>query len=112
KKKKIIIHVICNTCSLILSIIFLTLYVMYHINGIQTQFPKTNLFYNVYIFILITHIILAAFVIPLVLFSFFYALNKNFIQHKKISLYTLAIWLYVTITGVIIYLMISPYYVL
>ena len=65
---------------------------------------------NIYLIILLTHIVLAAVVVPFVLFAFYYALSGNFDSHRKIVRFTFPIWIYVSVTGVIVYLMISPYY--
>lgn len=65
---------------------------------------------TVYFVILISHIVLAAAVLPLILISFYYGLGNNIDKHRKIVRFTFPIWLYVTISGVLVYLMISPYY--
>ena len=77
-----------------------------------TLFPKEGLIKYIYYFILITHILLSIILIPLVLTSYARALQKKFDPHKKISKITFPVWLYVAISGVIVYLMISPYYVM
>ena len=76
----------------------------------ETSFPAENSMRSIYLTILISHIILAACVLPLILLSFYYGLQMNVEKHKKIVRFTYPIWLYVTVTGVIVYAMISPYY--
>lgn len=93
------------------SVAFLTLYVAYHMTSPSTKFGGQGAIKIVYLFILLSHITLSVVVIPLVLISYVRALAKKFENHKKITKYTFPIWLYVAVTGVIVYLMISPYYV-
>ena len=94
-----------------LSIVFLLLYIAYHLTTDATKFGGQGPIRYVYFFLLISHIVLSVVTIPLVLVSYVRALNEQFDQHKKLTKYTFPIWLYVAITGVIVYLMISPYYV-
>jgi putative membrane protein len=96
--------------ALLLSVLFLISYVAYHATHENTTYGGEGWIRGVYYFILITHIILAAVIVPLVLITFVRALNERFDKHKKIARITLPLWLYVTITGVIVYFMISPYY--
>ncbi len=93
-----------------LSTLFLILYIAYHVTSESTSFGGEGNIKYVYFFILITHIVLSIAVIPLVLFTFVRALSEQFDKHKKLAKITFPIWLYVAITGVIVYLMISPYY--
>ncbi len=93
-----------------LSAAFLVMYVMYHMTSDSTPFGGEGVIRYVYFFILVTHIILSVVVIPFVLFTFGRALSGNYERHKALARYTFPIWLYVAITGVIVYLMISPYY--
>ena len=93
-----------------LSAIFLTCYVTYHITSESTSYGGVGMIRYLYFFILITHILLSVVVIPLVLFTFVRALSANFAGHKRLAKITFPIWLYVAVTGVIVYLMISPYY--
>ena len=78
--------------------------------ALETTFPKDNPLRPVYLFILLTHIVLAAIVLPLVLISFYFGLKNEVVKHRKIVRFSYPIWLYVTITGVVVYLMIKPYY--
>jgi putative membrane protein len=111
KKGRIEVHKKLMLSALTLSILFLVSYVIYHASVPSTKYGNEGTIKYVYYIILFTHIVLAAVIIPFVLISFSRALNNNFLQHKKIAKITLPLWLYVSITGVIIYIMISPYYV-
>jgi putative membrane protein len=110
KQKNIAAHKRTNIITFALSSLFLVSYVMYHYFANETIFPVENPLRPVYLTILISHIILAALVLPLVLLSFYHGLLMNVERHKKLVRYTFPIWLYVTVTGVVVYLMISPYY--
>ena len=93
-----------------LSLMFLVMYIAYHMTTDPTSFGGKGIIAYMYYFILITHILLSVIVIPLVLTSYSRAVQTNFKLHKKIAKVTFPIWLYVAVTGVIVYLMISPYY--
>ena len=93
-----------------LSLIFLVMYIAYHMTTDPTPFGGEGVIKYMYYFILISHILLSIVVIPLVLTSYTRAISSEFISHKKISKITFPVWLYVAVTGVIVYLMISPYY--
>jgi len=93
-----------------LSALFLIMYVIYHMTSDSTPYGGEGVIRIVYFFILITHIILSISVVPFVLFTFSRALSGDFERHKALAKFTFPIWLYVAITGVIVYLMISPYY--
>jgi putative membrane protein len=110
RNKKIKLHRTLNLTAFALSAIFLLSYVAYHAFGKETLFPKDNPLRPVYLTILISHIILAALVLPLVLLTFYRGLSNDIVKHRKIARWAMPIWLYVTTTGVVVYLMISPYY--
>ena len=93
-----------------LSLSFLVMYIAYHITTDPTPFGGSGLVSYIYFFILITHILLSVVVIPMVLVSYSRAFQSKFASHKKIAKVTFPVWLYVAVTGVIVYLMISPYY--
>ncbi|MCL6461954.1 MAG: DUF420 domain-containing protein [Flavobacterium micromati] len=105
------LHEIMMTGAIALSVAFLVMYVAYHMTSDSTPFGGEGVIRYVYFFILITHIILSIAIIPMVLITYVRALAKTFDRHKKISRITFPIWLYVAVTGVVVYLMISPYYV-
>jgi len=110
KRKQISWHKRLNLTAFFLSCIFLVSYIIFHAYGVETRFPADSPIRPVYLFILISHIILAAVVLPLVLLSFYRGLTGKIEAHKRITRWSMPIWLYVTITGVVVYLMISPYY--
>ena len=93
-----------------LSLMFLVMYIAYHMTTDPTSYGGKGIIAYMYYFILITHILLSVIVIPLVLTSYSRAVQSNFKLHKKIAKVTFPIWLYVAVSGVIVYLMISPYY--
>ncbi|MCO6357596.1 DUF420 domain-containing protein [Roseivirga pacifica] len=110
KKKRIDAHKRFNSLAFILGAIFLVLYVLYHASAESTPFGGEGIVRPIYYFLLISHIVLSIGVVPLVLLAFYYALNGMIDKHKKIVKYTFPIWFYVSVTGVTVYLMISPYY--
>ena len=105
------LHERLMSSAIALSIAFLVIYVAYHMTADSTKFGGLGSIRYVYFFILITHIVLSIAIIPMVLITYVRALGKNFDKHKKIARITFPIWLYVAISGVVVYLMISPYYV-
>jgi len=110
KKKNVVLHKKLNITAFLLSALFLLSYVTFHSFGIETFFPSDNPLRGLYFFILISHIILAAVVLPLILLSFYKGFKGEIKEHKRITRWSMPIWLYVTLSGVIVYLMISPYY--
>ena len=110
KNKQRKIHEALMKVCIGLSLIFLVMYIAYHMTTDPTPFGGEGVIKYVYYFILISHILLSIIVIPLVLTSYTRAISSEFISHKKISKITFPVWLYVAVTGVIVYLMISPYY--
>ena len=105
------LHEQLNTFAIACSLAFLLMYIAYHMTSDSTKFGGEGIIKYVYYFILITHIVLSIIVIPFVLTTYMRAKLGNFKQHKKIAKKTFPLWLYVAITGVVVYLMISPYYV-
>ncbi len=110
KNKNRILHEILMKLSVGLSSLFLVLYVIYHMFSDSTSFGGVGAIRIIYYFVLISHILLSVSVIPLVLLTFTRALAGNFERHKALAKFTFPIWLYVAISGVVVYLMISPYY--
>lgn len=96
--------------AIVCSVLFLVMYVAYHLTSDSTPYGGTGFMRPLYFFILISHIVLSIGIIPLVLITYVKALAQKFDKHKKIAKITFPIWLYVAITGVIVYLMISPFY--
>jgi len=107
---KITLHKFCMLSALCLSSVFLVSYVIYHYNTGHTVYGGTGWIRPVYFTILISHILLATTIVPLALITVFRGLKNQLPQHKKIARWTLPIWIYVAITGVIVYLMMQPYY--
>lgn len=105
------LHQRLMTVAIALSLAFLVMYVAYHMTSDSTKFGGEGFIRLVYFVLLISHILLSIAVIPLVLITYVRALAAKFDQHKKIAKITFPIWLYVAITGVIVYIMIAPYYV-
>ena len=110
KNNKIELHEKLMKTAMVFSILFLVLYVAYHMTSESTKFGGEGVLKTVYFVILISHILLSIAVIPFVLITYVRAITNNIELHKKIAKITFPLWLYVTISGVVVYLMISPYY--
>ena len=108
--KKIKLHQRFMQTAIALSLIFLVMYVLYHMTSDSTKFGGEGIIKSTYYIILITHIILSIIVIPFVLITYVRAITNNIERHKKIARITFPVWLYVAVSGVLVYLMISPYY--
>jgi putative membrane protein len=118
------LHERLMTSAIALSLAFLVMYVAYHMTADSTKLgdlnhdgivdavekAKVGAVRYLYVFILLTHIVLSVVIIPFVLVTYVRALSKRFDRHRKIARITFPLWLYVAVTGVIVYLMISPYY--
>ena len=103
-------HEFLMKTAILLSLLFLLLYIAYHMTSDSTKYGGDGIVKYLYYFILITHIMLSITVIPFVLITYVRAITGKFEKHKKIARITFPLWLYVAITGVIVYVMISPYY--
>lgn len=111
KNKNSRTHRLAMLTALMLSVVFLLSYVVYHtLKAEDSKFGGEGLIRYVYFFILISHIILSAVVLPFVLKTFSFAFQNNFVQHKKWAKFTYPLWLYVAITGVLVYVFMAPYY--
>lgn len=110
RKGQIANHKASMVSALMLGVVFLVCYIIYHASAPSTSYGGEGILRYIYYFFLLTHIILSIGVVPLVLFAFYFALNGKILQHKKIVKYAYPIWLYVSATGVIVYLMIRPFY--
>ena len=124
RQKKITYHRTAMLVSFILGTLFLVSYVIYHASAPSTVFGDVNgngmldpaeatalgIWRPVYLLILLSHILLAIVVVPLVLLALYFALTHKFDRHRKIVRFAYPTWLYVSVTGVVVYLMISPYY--
>jgi putative membrane protein len=104
------LHQNLMTSCIVLSLLFLVMYVAYHMTSDSTPFGGEGFILYIYYFILISHVILSIAIVPLVLHTYARAYLKNFERHKKLARITFPIWLYVAVTGVVVYLMIAPYY--
>lgn len=111
KKGNRSLHERLMKCAIGLSVLFLLMYIAYHMTSESTKYGGEGALRYVYFFILLTHIVLSIAIIPMVLVTYVRALAKRFDKHKKLARITFPIWLYVAITGVVVYFMISPYYV-
>ncbi len=110
KNKKVELHKKLMKSAIVFSILFLMLYVAYHMTSNSTKFGGEGNLKIIYFLVLISHIILSIIVIPFVLITYVRAITNNIQLHKKIAKITFPLWLYVTISGVLVYLMIAPYY--
>jgi len=110
KNKKIVLHENLMTTAIGCSVAFLVMYVAYHMTSDSTKFGGEGLIKYIYYFILITHILLSIVIIPFVLITYVRAITNDFESHKKIAKFTFPLWLYIAVTGVLVYIMISPYY--
>ena len=108
KRKNIVQHRFFIRICLLLSILFLLLYIAYHMTSDPTSYGGN--YPVIYYFILISHILLSIAVIPIVLLTYLFAWEGNFERHKKWNKFAFPIWLYVAVTGVVVYLMIAPFY--
>ncbi|MDZ4838891.1 MAG: DUF420 domain-containing protein [Bacteroidota bacterium] len=124
-RKKIKYHQICMMSAFVFSIVFLVSYIIYHYSAPESKFGDLNndgivdkaektiipaWRFTTYYVILITHIVLATIIVPMALLTITRIYRGNVAKHKKLARYTFPIWLYVSITGVVVYLMISPFY--
>jgi uncharacterized membrane protein YozB (DUF420 family) len=103
-------HRACQISALSVSALFLASYLTYHFNHGTTRFQGTGLARPLYFTVLTTHTILAVVIVPLVAITFYRAIRLDFVRHRKIARITLPLWLYVSITGVIVYLMLYQIY--
>ena len=105
RRRKIVAHRNCMIAAFVVSGLFLTSYLIYHYHAGSTPFEGSGWIRSVYFAVLIPHIILAASILPLALITLYFALRKRFTKHRRIARWTLPIWLYVSITGIIVYWM-------
>ena len=110
RRKNIQLHKKLMKTAIVLSALFLVMYVAYHMTSDSTKFGGEGTIKYLYYFILITHILMSIIVIPFVLITYIRAITNNIERHKKIARITFPLWLYVAISGVLVYIIISPYY--
>lgn len=111
KQKKYELHKKIMLLAIVLSVLFLLSYIAHHLLTAETKFGGEGTIKTIYYLILFTHIPLAGIILPFILFTAYRALIGEYEQHKKLTRITWPIWFYVAVTGVIVYLMISPYYI-
>jgi uncharacterized membrane protein YozB (DUF420 family) len=107
---KVAVHRACQISALVVSLLFLTSYLTYHYYHGTTRFQGTGLVRTVYLSVLLSHTVLAIVIVPLVAITFFRAFKLDFVRHRKIARITLPLWFYVSITGVVVYLMLYQIY--
>ena len=105
KKKNIRAHKFCMIAALVVSAVFLTSYLIYHYHAGSVRFARQGWIRGVYFPLLLTHTVLAAMILPMVLRTAYLAFANRFIQHVRIARWTFPVWMYVSVTGVIVYLM-------
>jgi putative membrane protein len=110
KMKNYSLHKRTMLAAILLSVVFLLSYIAHHALAGDTSYPKDAPYRAFYLIILLTHIMLAGIILPFILFTAYRALTAEFPAHKKLARITWPIWFYVACTGVIVYLMIHPYY--
>lgn len=111
KTKKYRVHKNLMIAAMLLSVLFLISYICHHLFAGETKFGAEGISKTIYYIILFTHIPLAGLILPFILFTAYRALIGEWPQHKKLAKITWPIWFYVAVTGVVVYWMISPYYV-
>ena len=111
KIKKYQVHTNLMIAAMLLSVLFLISYICHHLFAGETKFGAEGISKTIYYIILFTHIPLAGLILPFILFTAYRALIGEWPQHKKLAKITWPIWFYVAVTGVVVYWMISPYYV-
>ena len=111
KQKKYELHKKIMITAIVLSVLFLLSYIAHHLLTDETKFGGEGMIRTIYYVILLTHIPLAGIILPFILFTAYRALIGEYEAHKKLTRITWPVWFYVAVTGVIVYWMISPYYV-
>ena len=110
RARNVIAHRACQIAALIVSSLFLVSYLVYHYHHGSTRFLGTGFVRPLYFTILTTHTILAVVIVPLIFLTFYRAFRGDFARHRRIARLTLPLWLYVSVTGVIVYLMLYHFY--
>lgn len=105
RRRRVVAHRNCMIAAFVVSGLFLTSYLIYHYHAGSTPFEGSGWIRSVYFAVLIPHIILAALILPLALITLYFALRKRFTKHRRVARWTLPIWLYVSVTGIIVYWM-------
>jgi uncharacterized membrane protein YozB (DUF420 family) len=110
RARNVVAHRACQIAALVVSLLFLASYLTYHYHHGATRFQGTGIVRTFYFTVLMSHTILAIVIVPLVILTFYRAFRRDFVRHRRIARVTLPIWLYVCVTGVIVYLMLYQIY--
>ena len=110
RRRKINAHLACMLGAVSVSVLFLISYLIYHYNHGSTRFQGQGAVRQIYLTILLTHTVLAVVIVPLVIWTLRRAFRGEFAKHRRISRWTFPLWLYVSVTGVIVYLMLYQLY--
>lgn len=110
RARNVAAHRACQTAAFVISLLFLTSYLVYHYHHGSTRFQGAGIVRPIYFTILTTHTILAIVIVPLIIVTLYRALRNDFARHRRIARITLPLWLYVSVTGVIVYLMLYQIY--
>ena len=110
RKRNYLLHKRIMLTAIVLSCLFLISYICHHLFTGETKFGGTGTIRYIYYFILGTHIVLAGIILPFILFTAYRTMTGEWLRHRKLAKITWPIWLYVAVTGVVVYFMISPYY--
>jgi len=109
KRRRVAQHKVCMIAAVVVSAVFLVSYVVYHSLHGSTRFARSGFIRSVYFFILVTHVVLAIAVVPLVLVTLRRAWKGQFDRHRRLARWTWPIWMYVSVTGVVVYLMLYQF---
>ncbi len=110
RKRRVALHRACMISAVAVSILFLTSYLIYHYHAGTTRFTAQGWVRPVYFSVLLSHTVLAMAIVPLVIVTLYRAVKKDFVRHRRIARVTLPVWLYVSVTGIIVYLMLYQLY--
>jgi putative membrane protein len=110
KNRKYLMHKKLMLAAMVLSVLFLVSYIAHHLLSDPTSYGGEGTLKTLYYILLITHIFLAAVILPFILYTVYRGLTGEFARHKKMGKMTWPVWFYVSVSGVLVYLMISPYY--
>jgi len=110
KQKKFNFHSKVMLTAVVFSVLFLISYILYHLSTQETKYGGEGIAKTIYYIILLTHIFLAGVILPFILFATYRGLTGEYAKHKKLTRWVWPLWFYVSVTGVVVYFMISPYY--
>ena len=110
RRRRVTAHLVCMLSALAVSVLFLVSYVVYHYNYGSVKFQGAGAVRTVYLLILLTHAVLAVVIVPLIALTLRRALRGDFARHRRVARWTYPLWLYVSVTGVVVYLMLYRFY--